>query len=229
MPRTTSIATTFKRRVTQNLSLYDELVLAVNLKKKQKSLETMLAEQCVIGLAVLWEAFIHDLIVGYIEERPEVCTRFHKLRLTQSIESKNKALLRWVKINVPRSLSREQIETLVDPDGRNVTADSAESLSTRATQLLSARDAIKFSLAESDQKFLNLVIAIRNYLSHRSAGSFGILKSRLREFGSTDPTSPLNGRLTTVGAYLKERPGNGAETRAKVIGNRLVQVSGRLV
>jgi hypothetical protein len=57
--------------VDDSLNLYDELVLAVHEKKRQQSLESMLAEHCVLGVAVMWEAFVHDLIVSYIEEEPD--------------------------------------------------------------------------------------------------------------------------------------------------------------
>jgi hypothetical protein len=82
----------------------------------------MLAEQCVLSLAVLWEAFIHDLIVSYIEESSEACIGFHRDRVTQSIESKSKLFAKWVTIQIPDVLSRVQIELLVDPDGWNITA-----------------------------------------------------------------------------------------------------------
>jgi hypothetical protein len=178
MPKPVQVVTTFQKRISDSLNLYDELVLAVHQKKRQQSLESMLAEQCVLALAVMWEAFVHDLIVSYIEESSETCVGFHHNRVTQSIESKSKLFAKWVTIDVPPILTRAQIELMVDPDGWNVTADSAETLAKRATQFLSAPHAIKFSLADLDRKFVDLLIATRNYLSHRSTGSLKTMKQR---------------------------------------------------
>lgn len=194
-----------------------------------RSLETLLAEQCVLGLAVLWEAFIHDLIVSYIMERSEACVRFHKDKVTQSIKAKNELLLKWVAINVPATLTRAQIELLVDPTGWNITADSAETLAVKANQLLSAPDAIKFSLPDVDRKFLDLTIAVRNLLSHRSAGALAIMKKRLQEHQAVEPASPLVGAVTTVGAYLKSCPGGAGDSRAKIFGTRLRTLAASLV
>jgi|ERR1019366_2341018 hypothetical protein len=228
MPGPAQVVTAFQKRITTAFSLYDELVLAVHQKTKQKSLESLLAEQFVLGLAVLWEAFIHDLIVAYIEDRSDVCIRFHRDKVTQSIEAKNKAFSKWVVIEVPPSLTREQIELMLDPEGWNITADSAETLAKRANQLLSAPHAIKFSLADSDRKFVDLLIAIRNYLSHRSSGSLVIMKQRIKELQKVDATSPLNGTVTTVGAYLKARPAGVGLSRANIIGNNLGAVAAKL-
>jgi hypothetical protein len=210
------------------MTLYDELVLAVDQKKKQRSLETMLAEQCVLGLAVLWEAFVHDLIVSYIEESSEACIRFHRDRVTQSVGSKSKLFAKWITISIPDVLSRVQIEMLVDPEGWNITADSAETLAKKANQFLTAPHAIKFSLADVDRAFVDLLIATRNYLSHRSTGALAIMKQRVKQLHDVDATSPLNGRVTTVGAYLKTRPPGAAHSRAKLVGHQLSTLAAKL-
>jgi hypothetical protein len=216
----------FQKRIATTLALYDELILAVDQKKKQKSLETMLAEQCVLGLAVLWEAFIHDLIVSYIEQNPESCIRFHSDRVTQSVESKSKLFAKWVTVEAPDVLSRVQIELLVDPDGWNITADSAETLAKRANQFLDGAHAIKFSLADVDRAFVDFLIATRNYLSHRSAGALTIMKKRVKEM---DAASLLNGNVTTVGAFLKAKPPGSAHSRAKLIGHQLSALATKLM
>ena len=82
------------------------------------------------------EVFIHDIIVAYIEERSETCVKVHKTQLKQSIESKNRAVAKWVKITVPTGLKRSQIEFMIDPNGFNITAESADKLAARANQLL---------------------------------------------------------------------------------------------
>jgi hypothetical protein len=169
------------------------------------------------------------LIVAYIEEQSDACIQFHKNKVTQSIEAKHKIFSKWVVIRVPASLSRDQIELMVDPEGWNITAESAEALANRTNQLLSAGHAIKFSLPDVDRKFFDLVIAIRNYLSHRSTGSLSIMKRRIKELHAVDAGSPLNSSVTTVGAYLKACPTGTIDNRAKLIGQKLSALAGRLV
>lgn len=223
------VVANFDKRIETALALYDELVLAVHLKKRQSSLETMLAEQCVLGLAIQWESFIHDLLVSYIAENPDACIRSHRDRMTQSIESKNRAFTKWIKISIPNSLSRSQIESLLDPKGWNVTADSAERLAQKANQYLAASSAIKFSLAAPDRAFVDFLIAMRNYLSHRSAGALTILKARIQEIHQIDSASPLDGRITSVGAYLKATVPGMAVSRATLIGHNLRALAAKLV
>jgi hypothetical protein len=113
---------------------------------------------------------------------------------------------------------------MVDPDGWNVTADSAETLAKRATQFLSAPYAIKFSLADLDTKFVDLLIAARNYLSHGSTGSLKIMKQRVNEI---DAASPLKGQITTE-SVSKTRP-VAAHTRAKLFGHELSALAAKLI
>jgi hypothetical protein len=192
-------------------------------------MERLLAEQCVLSIAVRWEAFIHDLIIAYIEDRPDTCIAFHKGKVTQSVEAKHKGFSAWVTVTVPNPLTRVQIEAMLDPEGRNVSAESADTLAQKANNLLAAAYARKFSLSAADGRFLDLVIAVRNYLSHRSSGSMTILRKRLTELSTADAASPLNGTVNSVAIYLNARPPGAAHCRAKLIGHNLSAVAAKLL
>jgi hypothetical protein len=118
---------------------------------------------------------------------------------------------------------------MVDPKGWNITAESAAVLSKLTNQFLPGSAARKFSLNEADGKFVDLTISIRNYLSHRSAGSLTLMKSRLVDFQKADKTSPLRGTLTQVGPYLMRRLKNAPVSRARVIGLCLSALAAKLV
>ena len=137
--------------------------------------------------------------------------------------------MKWVTIAVPATVKREQIELMVDPAGWNITAASAEALKEKANQLLSAPHAKKFSLLDTDRVFFDLLVAIRNYLSHRSAGALGILRGRLLDLQRSDPSSVLNGNMTTIGSYLKTKPHGGSDDRAKLIGRAVITLSSKMV
>lgn len=229
MPTPAQVVAAFQKQIASTLNLHDELILSVAQHPQKKSLENVLAEQCVLGVAVQWEAFLHDLIVSYIEQRPAECIKFHQGKITQSIRSKSHIFLTWITFAVPAVLSRAHIEEIVDPKGWNITAESAESLAELTNTLLSAATAKKFSLPDVDRKFVDLTLALRNYLSHRSAGSLTKLNDKLADFQKTDKKSPLRGKLTDVGAYLKGTPKNSPGSRAKVIGLNLSTLAAKLV
>jgi hypothetical protein len=229
MPTPAQVVASFQKEVTATLDLHDELLLAVAKHPKKQSLVNMLVEQCVLSVSVLWEGFIHDLIVAYIEQRPDECVRFHKDRVTQSIKEKNQIFLTWITINVPAVLSKAEIESMVDPKGWNITAESAAVLSKLTNQILPGGVARKFALNEPDGKFVDLTISMRNYLSHHSVGSLNIMKQKLAEYQKVEKKSPLRGKFTEMGPYLMRQLKGAPGSRAKVIGLNLSALAAKLV
>ena len=230
MPTPVQVVFAFQTQVASTLNLYDQLILAVAPSSQKTSLESMLSEQCVLAVAVQWEAFLHELIVSYIEQSPAECVNYHKEKVKQAItKSKNAIFLSWINYNVPAVLTRKHIENMVDPKGWNITADSADSLAGLTDNLLMASAAKKFSLPAVDRKFIDLIIALRNYLSHRSGGSVTTLKDKLADFQRTDKASPLRGKLVDVGMFLKTVPKGSADSRVKVIGMKLSTLAGKLI
>jgi hypothetical protein len=118
---------------------------------------------------------------------------------------------------------------MVDPNGWNITADSAETLANTANKILPAIHAKKFSLPEIDRKFIDLTIAIRNYLSHRSSGSLSIMKKKLTDLAKSDKKSPLKGTVTSIGVYLKTAPNGSQAIRSKIISQSLSTLAGKLI
>ncbi len=229
MPTPAAVVADFQQQVTSTLDLHDQLLLAIAAHPQKKSLDNMLAEQCVLGVTVLWEGFLHDLIVAYIEQKPDDCVRFHKDRVTQSIKDKNMIFVTWITINVPAVLTKADIELMVDPKGWNITAESAAALAKLTNQILPGATARKFALNEADGKFVDFAISIRNYLSHHSTGSLIIMKDRLAEFQKSDKASPLRGKLTDVGSFLMRQLKGAPGSRAKVIGLNLSTLAAKLL
>lgn len=229
MPTAAQVLVTFQRQIRTALTNYDDLVAAVAHRPRRVAMERLLAEQCVHSIAVRWEAFIHDLIIAYIEDRPDYCIAFLKANLTKSVEAKHKGFAAWVTVTVPSPLTRAQIGEMLDPEGRNVSAESASALAQKANNLLAAAYARKFSLSAADGRFLDLMISIRNYLSHRSSGSMKILRTRLTEVDGADPASPMNGTVKSVAVYLNTKPAGAAHSRAKVVGYNVIALAAKLV
>jgi hypothetical protein len=228
MSEATKAIDRFQDLIDETLEYYSELLIAVTEKKRQGALETMLAEQCAMSLAVSWEAFINDLLIAYVSMSPDVFKKDLESRVSDSLKSRyGDAAARWVKFRPPRSPNKLQLMRVIDPKGWNVTANSAEELSKRANQLLPAADAKKFSLDVADSTFVDYAISLRNYLSHRSRASRAEVKARIAQMQGSPQNAPLAGALTTVGAYLKTRA-VGERTRSHFVGARLREVSEKL-
>jgi hypothetical protein len=227
MSEATNTIDRFQGRIDETLGHYSELLLAVTGKRHQAALETMLAEQCAMSLAVSWEAFINDLLIAYVTMSPEVFKKDLETRLRRSIEDRYGDAVRWIKLHLPKTPNKFQLVRIVDPKGWNVTANSAEELSKRANQLLPAADAKKFSLDADDSAFVDYLIALRNYLSHRSRASRAEVMRSIRDMQGAGQNASLAGNVTTVGAYLKTRIA-GNDTRSHFVGARIIQVSEKL-
>jgi hypothetical protein len=200
----------FQKQVTTVLANYDGLVTAVAGRPRRVQMQRLVAEQCVLSLAVRWEAFIHDLIIAYIENSPTTCITFHKNKVMQSIRDKHSGFATWITVTVPTPPTRAQIEAMLDPKGRNVSAESASTLTKKANELLSAAHAKKFSFNAIDVAYLNFVIGMRNYLSHRSRSSKTILNDLQAALIAADARTPLNGSLRSVAIYLNQTPAGAA-------------------
>ena len=213
----------FTKRLQTAVDYHQELMLAVHLKKHQASLETMLAEQFVLNAAVLWEVFLSDLLMAYLVTSPVPYLKSLKQRVLQSVKERfGSDAARFATIKMPKSLSLSKANALADPKNFNVTVNSAEMLTRRANELLAAQHAKRFTLQTDDAQFLDFVIAIRNYLGHRSAASLRRFQETLATLGGKNAS--LHATTSNVGAYLKTRTPAG-DPRSVVIGRRLIEVA----
>lgn len=218
----------FQRRINGILKDYEELSLALNQKRREASLQALIAEQCVMSQAVFWESFIHELILSHLCDKPETYLSDLKKRVSQSVAGKFPAASRWVRVRFPGQLSRGRLLALVDPKGWNITASTAEELRIIANQMLPGAQAIKFSFDADDRSFIDLLVALRNYLGHRSSGSMRILRERIAALDGAGKNSHLCGAIIQVGTYLKTQPAPGVGRRVAVIAGRLVDISNSL-
>jgi hypothetical protein len=219
----------FQRRVNNLLRDYGELLLAVHSKTRQASLEIMVSEQAVMSLGVYWEAFVHDLMLAYIMRNPTSCVLDYKTRINQSLTAKFNVPSTWIKVNIPSQITLKHAERMVDPKGWNLDATSAEELRSKANQLLHSTDARNFSLSSDNAAFVDLVVAMRNYLAHRSTSSRRVFRASVRTLQTIGPNSRLaSAPAADIGQYLKTTVSVGLR-RVHVVGERLVDVSRVLV
>jgi hypothetical protein len=222
------VAERFQRRVADVMRDMDELLLAVHSKHREASLTTMIAEQSVLITAILWETFVNDLLISYVLEDPRACLANLEARFRQSLSDKFAMMSRWVDLNFPPELTQVQVEKMLDPKGWNLTAGSAEKLAEQANRLLSGAKARKFSLEAEDRDFINYLVALRNYLSHRSAGSRLQLTGTVTAMKGGGPNDQLRAPLGNVSTYLKQMPAPNLR-RVNVIAQRASEIATKLV
>lgn len=212
----------FTRRVGVAIDYHRELLLAVHLKKRQASLESMLSEQFVLNIAVLWEVFLSDVVMAYVAEEPSTYLRTLKQRMEVSIRDRfGSTPSRCVRIKLPQAISVGMIPAWVDPKDFNLTFKSADILASKASELLAAPHAKKFALAQDDRQLFDYVVALRNFLAHRSLGSRAILKTAAS--GLSGVNAALAGDVGEIGSYLKKKV--PTDTRSAMIATRLSQIA----
>lgn len=213
----------FAKRLETGIGYHEELLIAVHLKTHQASLETILAEQFVLNTAVLWEVFLSDILLAYLVMSPKRYMKAFKTRMLQSVKDKFGAdAARYTKVDLPARPSATLAASFADPKSFNISVNSAETLTRRANDMLAAQHARRFTLATPDAEFVDFLVAMRNFLGHRSESA----RQRLRETVSplTAQNARLNSSVANVGAYLKTRD-NAGEQRAVYIAKRVLAVA----
>lgn len=217
----------FKKRLDALLAHHTELKLAIYGKKKEQILHSELAIQLTLQSVVLWEAFLSDLVLAYVEMNPRKALSEIEGRVQQSVTSKfGRVCARCFRFNGPRSVNRRTLARLLDDKGWNITARTASELSSVANNFLVSRYARQFALDPGESEFFVYVVAIRNYLSHQSAGSRAALKVAIA--GLSDANNAyFSGTINAIGTYLKTATPGGF-TRAEIIVTRLRALADRL-
>lgn len=205
----------FVKRIESLLSDYQRLLNNVDGQRRQASLETLLAEQTLMSLGIYWEAFLHELIIAYILQSPDTYIAEYKRKLTQNLTDKFPGAVGWTTISPPPHLTRTELEMLLDPQRRNFTISDYSKLPETVNKLISAGYAPRFSLGADDTQFLSYLVAVRNFLAHRSDGS----RDRLRTVTTNlkGSNSNLAGTILRFDTYIKQ-PILGSSRVGEIVG-----------
>jgi hypothetical protein len=193
----------FIKRVDDLVRHHQDLLMNVQGKLRQASLETILAEQMAMSIGIYWEAFVHDLIIAYVADEPSACVRNYGAQMKQSIGERFPGAVGWLDFDLPFWLTPYQVERVLNPKGRNVTASSASGLRDLANKHLIARHAKRFALGAEDAEFVDFLVRLRNYLGHRSRESRNLLVRAIKNFSATGANRHLKGPTNNLGVYLK--------------------------
>ena len=214
----------FTDKIDQLISNHDSLIQAISQRSNRRSLESYLVVKFALQSAVLWESFIHDLVLAYVEMDPKRALKNKADGIVNSIKDKfGSTCSRNTEVNLPQNPNRNTLAKIIDHKGRNITFTDANSFNGRINNLISPRFIIDMNLDASVSEFFDFQIALRNYLSHHSTSSRNILKEKIA--GIAEPVNiPLNSPLNTIGPYLKSDASAGV-TRAIFIANRMMSIA----
>lgn len=163
----------------------------------------LIAEYLFVAAATLFEGFLSDLVVAYINRDSQ---RFREFLLgglsIDASEDYARRAIPHVEASIPH-LSVDKIREILDPTGYNVTFPSTDKMKESAGRWLASADKARFVGATPAQcAVIDFVKAVRNYLAHRSDAA----RNRLDEviFARDLPKALRRGiyAATDVGAYL---------------------------
>lgn len=171
--------------------------------------KTLLVEHTFLAAAVLWEGFISDLIIAYINRDPSRFARHLKDALVTGLTPKqNLIYANYGSLKVPPHIRKADVVSLIDPSGNNVTFSNFADLGGAAARWLSTANAGRIMGRTAAQKAtVDAIIAIRNHIAHRSDRSLKAMNGALRA-GALHGTGIRRGvnSVRHVGSYLKATP-----------------------
>lgn len=197
------------------IGFYDEAFVALH----RAGQRTFLAENTLLSAAVLWEGFISDLVIAYINRDS---SRF-SVHLRASVESALKGkqhviYSRFANLNIPVHLSKSDIIDLIDEHKSNIAFSKYSDLQEAANRWLIANHARKFTSLTAPQKAtVDALIAVRNHIAHRSDRSAIAMNDVLHK-GELHITGLRRGinNVKHMGSYLKAQPAQHQASRLKL-------------
>lgn len=169
-----------------------------------------IAEYSLLAAMVLWEGFLSDLIVAYINQdgsrfRAYVSSRFQLS--TKDPIAKEVLKAEVVQVGLPRHLTVDQIRSYLDPKGGNIAFSSISEMKKSVGMWLSPEHAKPFLCLDSGlESGLEAARAVRNYLGHRSARSKVAMQLALAAPAMFPRIARGKVKVHDVGAFLRAKP-----------------------
>jgi hypothetical protein len=218
----------FQHSVVQAVKDYIELVTAVAANGRAVAMSTALSEQLARQLTLDWETFMHRLLMTRAHVNAAHLLSDLGSRVKASVNSKfGVDIAARVTFDLTPPATAAEVEGLLDAKGFNVTFKTPDELAQWATTNLAPADAIKHALNPADREFFLFMVALRDYLSHKSASSLDRLKvaANLRNAANRD-FSVVPTDVVPADVYLRsEPPSNPTMPRVICIARRIHQIS----
>jgi hypothetical protein len=200
---------------------FDAVVVSLAGARQKANVEIIVAEQFATSTAILWEGFVHDILIAYVLKHHKKSLKTLQKRVIRLVNDKfgHECGKRIVfTFGTPSAVS--DIEPLLDPKGWNIAANSGDQLAKVANDFLKSSVARKFSLDKEDRAFIDLLVALRNFLAHRSTGGRKSLIAAIRKMELGGKNAGLNSPSINLKRFLLQ-PGPPAANKLKFILERV--------
>jgi hypothetical protein len=198
------------------LEAIDELrdALAIVLRDVDEGqTQKMVAEAVLLNAVVLWEGFVSDLFVAYLNRD---ASRYQK----QILSEWNRA--RLFAVTAKKHPKADAVRQALDWEGRNLTFKSADEMADKAKVWLSANHAAGFKKLTKQRKgVIGAASAMRNYLAHRSSGSRKRLQDALADAALPTHLRRQYNAVYDLGKWLLAIPPGKRRRRVESVVRRL--------
>ena len=214
----TKIRDDFITEVNRLLAFYTRALTGFRGLANEKSDSSLLAEQVFLFAAISFESVLSDLFFAYVN--------IDASKFMEAKEQKAKAIVgselgSWYesRIVLPglKHIKADQLRTLLDPRGYNITFKNARNMVSQARKNLIFNHQLKYrALTSQQRKFIDATRCLRNFIAHRSESGFKSMTSSLASLsgGTFDSlsrgASAQENKVNSVGAYLKAKKGGSS-------------------
>ena len=223
-----SILADFESQLEEQSDFYDETWSAL----PDPTHRRISAENYALTIGVMFEGFVNDLIFSYANRDCSRVMEHLQASLTEHLRTNSKAKAtfeHFAEMKERKHLSMDELRKILDPEGRNTSFSDYAAIEKRAKQWLANGHRRRFQSLSAELKVIvDVVIAVRNNLAHRSKSSLDRLNCVLQSdvLEGTGLQRNVN-RVRQTGIYLKTTPEAGT-TRADLLGERLGDVARHL-
>lgn len=169
---------------------------------------TRLSALSLMSAATIWESFLSDLVIAYINRDPSQFSTHLENALKQDLSGKQKQIQsRYAPFVAPSSIDRKTIISLLDSDGNNITFKSAAHLKKTAKIWITTGNRVGIEgLTSQQMAIIDLTVALRNHIAHdsersRDALKIAVSKGALHGSGLHRAQNAIH----TPGVYLKSK------------------------
>lgn len=186
--------------------------------------KTLLVEHTFLAAAVLWESFLSDLLIAYINRNAGRFAVHLKDALETELSPKQREIYsRYTTLAIPQHITKSDVVALIDANGNNITFSNFPAIEAAAAKWLVAAHAARVAgRSNLDKATINAAIAIRNHIAHRSQRSLTAMNVALAAgvFHNTGRGRGPNA-VRHVGSFLKAIPAGRQEPRITIYLNAM--------
>lgn len=213
------------------LQFYADAIRGLLGRPHEKKNLTVLSESVFLNAYVAFETFLSDLFLAYINKKSQP---FQNKKERQMRELVRDEIGDWygqrLQLAKKAHLTADEVESLLDPQGFNLTFSGSTHIKKRAGDWLAPEHRRNiFTLTNDDFAFIDCCKEVRNGIAHKSRRSIEAMNNELLTVPSASTIGFMHRpsrKVRTIGVFLKSRH-NGRRRVVQAI-ERLSAISSRM-